>query len=276
MSPDEAQFRDSLLESVSECRKIGYVPKRFIGMVKTQNPFDVIANLLEATDVSEGFTTLWEKKRLDLSAEAIALHPRWRGKFRPDLLVKARKRLADVEYKAPWDDGSEVGGIGPVSPPPPITPPPTAFKPKMPPIPDAEAFVARVRALGPLMERNHEDAVKDLLLMLGHAAGVVVFARGRIDVCVQNNAGAVVAVFEVKRSIANDSDRLQALRQANDYACQTGAEVFVVTDGDRYQIYDRRKGRSYDAMLCGRFQLTAFREGDENVLDLLRPGRLGE
>ena len=30
----------------------------------------------------------------------------------------------------------------------------------------------------------------------------------------------------------------------------------------------------FDAMFCGRFQLTAFRTGDETILDLLRPATL--
>jgi hypothetical protein len=38
-----------------------------------------------------------------------------------------------------------------------------------------------------------------------------------------------------------------------DYASQTGALIVVVTDGDRFEIYDRRKGLHYDAMLCGAF-----------------------
>ncbi len=58
-----------------------------------------------------------------------------------------------------------------------------------------------------------------------------------------------------------------------DYADQTGAPMLVVTDADRYEIYDRRRGLDFDTMLCGRFQLTQFEPAAGPVLDLLRPQR---
>lgn len=55
-----------------------------------------------------------------------------------------------------------------------------------------------------------------------------------------------------------------------DYACQTGAPFLVITDADRYKIYDRRRGLDFETMLCGRFQLTEFDPAANAVLDLLR------
>lgn len=141
----------------------------------------------------------------------------------------------------------------------------------LPPIPDAESLIGRVRQLQGLPERNHEDAVKDLLVRLGHNPLSIVFQRGRIDVSLVNRQQEQHAVFEVKRSLADKNKRNEALRQANDYAGRTGAEIMVISDGDRYVIYDRRKGRSYDEMLCGEFSLTKFVPEDSTVLDLLRP-----
>ena len=136
-------------------------------------------------------------------------------------------------------------------------------------------MVERIRALQGLPERNHEDVVKDLLVRLGHDVAAIVFQKGRIDVCLLNKDRKAAAVFEVKRTIAVESERAGARRQGMDYASQTGALIVVVTDGDRYEIYDRRKGLDYDAMLRGKFRLSAFRETDIPVLDMLRPDAIG-
>jgi len=56
-----------------------------------------------------------------------------------------------------------------------------------------------------------------------------------------------------------------------DYSAQTGAPMLVITDADRYEIYDRRRGMDFDTMFCGRFQLTHFDPDTSPVLDLLRP-----
>jgi hypothetical protein len=148
-------------------------------------------------------------------------------------------------------------------------------KPILPPIFGAEELIERIRAISGLSERNSEDVVKDLLQRLGHHVNTIVFQRGRIDLCIVGKDKKVSAVLEVKRSIASDTERLKALRQAMDYSGQTGAPILVVTDGDRYEIYDRRKGLDFASMLCGRFQLTAFHPDNSRVLDLLKPDALG-
>lgn len=141
----------------------------------------------------------------------------------------------------------------------------------LPPIPDAESLIDRIRSLAGLPERNHEDVVRELLIRLGHAPKSVVFQVGHIDVCVKGKDGQHQTIFEVKKSIASESSRANALRQANDYANRTGAELFVITDGDHFVIYDRRRGRSYGEMKIGEFRLLAFRKQDEPLLNQLRP-----
>jgi hypothetical protein len=64
--------------------------------------------------------------------------------------------------------------------------------------------------------------------------------------------------------------RAQARRQGLDYACQTGARFIVITDADRYEIYDHHRGWDFDSMYCGRFQPTQFYAASAAVLDLLR------
>ncbi|MBI2920022.1 MAG: type I restriction enzyme HsdR N-terminal domain-containing protein [Planctomycetes bacterium] len=158
-----------------------------------------------------------------------------------------------------------------LSSPPKTLPNGRASKTILPPVRDAESLVARVRLLDPNQaERNHEDAVKDLLVRLNIHVAAIQFQRGRIDLCVQDQSHKTVAVFEVKRSIVSAPERDKARRQANDYAAQSGSTIFVITDGNYYEIYDRRRGSDYHSMLAGRFQLAAFREEDSKNLDLLR------
>lgn len=321
MDEAELDFRAALQEDINECRRLGYKPTGFMGMLASSSAFEAVRTLLAKPKPSDGFTTLWEKRRLDLTVEAIVLKPEWRGYFTPAELDTARRRLAEVQYRAPWDEVATIvpasrseidslladlaashgdiaagkrirsrlralghfGGLrqrdndmergAARSQPTPVTvAPPVNFV--LPPIPDAESLVARIQSLVGLPERNHEDVVKDLLIRLGFDPTLIVFQKGRIDVCVLTQDRKVAAVFEVKRTIAVESERASARRQGMDYAAQTGAIVVVVTDGDRYEVYDRRRGHDYDSMLCGRCQLTAFREADAKVLDLLRPASL--
>ena len=100
MELPELEFRNALLDTVAECRKIGYRPTGFMGMISSSSAFEAVRTLLAKRDVSDGFTELWEKGRLDLSVEAIILKPEWRGYFEKTELDTARRRLAEVKYLA--------------------------------------------------------------------------------------------------------------------------------------------------------------------------------
>ena len=327
MHTPELDFRNALLDAAKRCRQIGYNPTAFIGMINSSSAVDAAKTLLAKRNTSDGFTELWQKSRLDLTVEAMVLKPEWQGMFSPLELATARRRLAEVNYRAPWDTVSadsptrlsetsdsdeiksllealdasrsdrseskririrlrELGYTGDLGQQPSTPTTRSAAVPHAsgqspasahlisPPFNDAGSLLARIRSLAGLPERNHEDVVKDLLIRLGYSARDIVFQRGRIDLSIQTEAGSTAAVFEVKRTIASSSEHASARRQGMDYASQTGAPFVVITDGDRYEIYDRRKGHDYTTMLCGRFQLTTFRDEDVKVLDLLRPEHL--
>jgi hypothetical protein len=55
--------------------------------------------LLHSAGVSEGYTALWERGRLDLTVEAV-IHdnPKWHPLFTPEELAICTKRLADYHY----------------------------------------------------------------------------------------------------------------------------------------------------------------------------------
>ena len=149
--------------------------------------------------------------------------------------------------------------------------PPPAEHFVRPPISGIEELMERIESGRKLPERNMEAAVEDLLRRLGHDAKTIVFQSGRIDVAINDSSGKPEFVFEVKRSISQRTVRDQARRQAFDYAAQTGARFVVLTDSDRYEIYDRQAGLDHDSMLVGSFQLTKFRREDVAMLDELRP-----
>lgn len=47
---------------------------------------------------SDGFTTLWELGRLDLTCEAIIVETEWRRYFDDDLVARAEKLLRNMRY----------------------------------------------------------------------------------------------------------------------------------------------------------------------------------
>ena len=140
----------------------------------------------------------------------------------------------------------------------------------LPSIPDAESFINRIKSIVDQSERDKEDAVKELLVRLKHPPDRIFFQPGRVDLILKDSSGKSEFVFEVKKSIASASERAKAQRQAVDYANRTGAKIMVITDADRYDIYDRRRGWEFNSMFCGSFQLTKFDAASAPVLDLLR------
>jgi len=143
----------------------------------------------------------------------------------------------------------------------------------LPPIPNAESLLARIRQVQGMPERNMEDVVKAFLLQLGHAESAVAFQVGHVDVRVNDEQGMGRIVVEVKRTLLNETTRRDAVRKGFDYAGRVGAPLVVITDADIYEVYDQRRGIDYASRYCGRFQLTRFNHADGTVLNLLRPAK---
>jgi hypothetical protein len=77
---------------------VGYNATRFLQMLDENGGLETAQILLHASGVSEGYTALWERGRLDLTVEALVIDPEWRELFTPEELHVARKRLTDYEY----------------------------------------------------------------------------------------------------------------------------------------------------------------------------------
>jgi hypothetical protein len=58
-------------------REVGYNPTRFLQMVGELGGPGAARKLLQGRDAGDGFTTLWEHRRLDVSVEAFVLLLPW-------------------------------------------------------------------------------------------------------------------------------------------------------------------------------------------------------
>ena len=74
---------------------------RFLQMVTQQGGVGAAKALLNASNVSDGFTELYMRGRLDLTVEAVVLREPWRRLFTPDELAIAKTRLDAVGYVEP-------------------------------------------------------------------------------------------------------------------------------------------------------------------------------
>lgn len=67
-------------------------------MLSTHGPTGTARRLITSTKPSEGFTALWERRRLDLTVEAHVVQDRFQGLFTAVEREAARQRLAEYGY----------------------------------------------------------------------------------------------------------------------------------------------------------------------------------
>ena len=82
-------------------REIGYNPTRFNQMVGEHGGVGAARLLLRGPDASEGFTTLWEHRRLDRSVEAHVLLPWYENLFTDEDRSVAKHRLEEHGFDVP-------------------------------------------------------------------------------------------------------------------------------------------------------------------------------
>jgi hypothetical protein len=104
MNNTEEAFHQAMLDSYHQLANLGYRATYFLRMVQELGGAQAVRQLINQDDISEGFTRLWEMGRLDLSAEAFVLRPEYRELFTDKERQRARQRLADMNYQAPWED----------------------------------------------------------------------------------------------------------------------------------------------------------------------------
>src|ERR1700676_622798 len=76
-----------------------YNAARYFQMLMDHRGLETARILLHAAGVSEGYTALWERGRLDLTVEALILdHPEYHPLFTDEERAIARRRLEDYKY----------------------------------------------------------------------------------------------------------------------------------------------------------------------------------
>ena len=92
---EQAMF-DVYHNAKQECN---YNATYFLQMLGKYGGLQTARRLLASTKTTDGFTTLWECGRLDLSVEAQVLRPEFAPLFTPEERAIARGRLAEYGYE---------------------------------------------------------------------------------------------------------------------------------------------------------------------------------
>jgi hypothetical protein len=91
----ETRFHRAMIRLYERARdEAGYTAKTLHSMLATKGRPATARQLLSTTTVSDGFTELWERGRLDLTVETLALRPEFAPLFTQPQLDTARARLA--------------------------------------------------------------------------------------------------------------------------------------------------------------------------------------
>ena len=79
--------------------EVNYNASRFLQMLHDHRGVETARILLYSSTVSDGYTALWERGRLDLTVEVLILEPQWHGLFTEEERDIARKRLEDYDFR---------------------------------------------------------------------------------------------------------------------------------------------------------------------------------
>ena len=76
-----------------------YKASIFLNMLFEHRGVETARRLIHSSRVSDGYTALWERGRLDLTVEALILdNGKWQPLFSVEELAICRKRLKQYEY----------------------------------------------------------------------------------------------------------------------------------------------------------------------------------
>ncbi|MCI0381133.1 MAG: hypothetical protein L0Y72_08460 [Gemmataceae bacterium] len=96
----EQRFDAAMMDIYRRAKsEANYNASRFFQMLTEHRGLETARILLHADTVSEGYTALWERGRLDLTVEALIHdHPEFHPLFTQEELGIARRRLIDYKY----------------------------------------------------------------------------------------------------------------------------------------------------------------------------------
>lgn len=96
----EAEFDAAMMDIYVRAKsEANYTASIFHRMLDQQRGLATAKQLINDTKVSQGYTALFERGRLDLTVEAVVFdNPKWHALFDPQELAKAEKRLVAYQY----------------------------------------------------------------------------------------------------------------------------------------------------------------------------------
>ena len=95
----EAEFDVAMMDIYRHARtEANYTATRFLQMLHEHRGLKTAQLLLHTAHVSDGYTALWQRGRLDLTVEALILQPRWHGLFTDEDRGIARDRLRTYRF----------------------------------------------------------------------------------------------------------------------------------------------------------------------------------
>jgi hypothetical protein len=96
----ESEFHESML-NIYRCAKseAKYNAIIFLQMVVDHGGLDAANRLINALNISDGYTALWERKKLNLTVEAMVLeNEKYHSLFTAEQLAICKKRLTEYGY----------------------------------------------------------------------------------------------------------------------------------------------------------------------------------
>ena len=96
----EDQFHEAMLDIYRTAKsEAGYTATRFLTMLNEHGGVRTANILIDAPTVSDGYTALWKRRRLDLTVEAMIIeNERFHALFSEHQLRTCRERLDQYEY----------------------------------------------------------------------------------------------------------------------------------------------------------------------------------
>jgi hypothetical protein len=99
MNELEREFNMAMLNIYKRAYdEAGYNATRFLQMLRENQGVETARILIHASNVSDGYTALWERGRLDLTVEALIIDKKWHPLFSEQELEIARRRLREYRY----------------------------------------------------------------------------------------------------------------------------------------------------------------------------------
>lgn len=100
MTTLEKRFEQDMIDIYTIAKKeCGYNASRFLQMLGDKGGLAAAKQLISKPGGTDGFTTLWEHGRLDLSVEAHVLKPEYAELFSDEERRMCRERLEQFGYR---------------------------------------------------------------------------------------------------------------------------------------------------------------------------------